>query len=239
MGDIDIYQLPDHVLLLIKSAIKLVAIQAILELGLILEGIPTELQWSYLPGHNGPQPYSSHNQSPRLLNRQVKVAFFLVYQTLLLQVLTNFKHLKSSLESWSVSIFISLCLALLLERIEVASQKYLFFAKEVYKDEQGSIEDIEEYCREVDVVIFDRIYRVLSSKGKGRCSESRVMDRELLEALRGLQQQPGEFRVESSDLTNVLTYTQEPEGCQTPQADLLAQHPSRLVSALLDLVHQV
>jgi hypothetical protein len=239
MPGVDLYQLPDHVLLLIKSAIKLVAIQAILELGLILEEIPTELQRSYLPGYNGPQPYSFHNQSPRLLNRQVKVAFFLVYQNLLSQVLTSFKHVVSSSESWSISIFISLCLAFLLERIEAASQKYLFFAKEIYKDEEGSIDDIEEYCREVDVVIFDRIYRILSSRSKGRCSESTIMDRELLEALRGLRQQPGEFGVESSNPINVLIYTQESEAYRTPQADVRARHPSRLVSALLDLVHQV
>jgi hypothetical protein len=192
---LDVYynQLPDHLLLLIKNALKLVAIQTILQLGLFLEDIPSALQKSALPGYHGPQPYSLHNQSPRLLNRQVKVAFFLVYQTLLSQVLTNFKYLAPRSESWSTPLFISLCLALLLERIEVASQEYLFVAKNIYRDEEGSIDDIKEYCGEVDIVIFDRIYRVLSSMSISSCSESRVMDREFFEALRGIPQQSGEF----------------------------------------------
>jgi hypothetical protein len=180
-------------LLLIKNALKLVAIQTILQLGLILEDIPSALQKSSFPGYHGPHPYSLHNQSPRLLNRQVKVAFFLVYQTLLSQVLTSFKHLVSRSESWSIPLFISLCLALLLERIEVASQEYLFVAKNIYKNEEGSIDDIKEYCGEVDVVIFDRIYRALSSTSMSRCSESRIMDREFFEALRGIPQTSGEF----------------------------------------------
>jgi hypothetical protein len=179
-------------LLLIKNALKLVAIQTILQLGLILEDIPSALQKSSFPGHHGPQPYSLHNQSPRLLNRQVKVAFFLVYQTLLSQVLTSFKHLVSRSESWSIPLFISLCLALLLERIEVASQEYLFVAN-IYKNEEGSIDDIKGYCGEVDAVIFDRIYRALSSSSMSRCSESRIMDREFFEALRGISQPSGEF----------------------------------------------
>jgi hypothetical protein len=197
MPDVNLHQLPDNVLLLIKRAIKLVAIQAILELGLILKDIPSALQRRSSPNYYGPQPYSLQNQSPRLLNRQVKVAFFHIYKTLLSQVLTSFKQLVSGSESWSISLFISLCLAFLLERIEVASQEYLFFAKEVYQDKEGSIDDIEEYCREVDVAIFDRIYRVLSSTSKSRRSESRIMDKELLGALRKARQQSGKFAIES------------------------------------------
>jgi len=185
-------QLPNNELLLVQNAIKLITIQAILGLGLVLETIPAAFTNSPFPSRTGPQLPFPNNQTPRLLNRQIKVVFFTIYKTLLLQVLTGFKTLASKKKSWVASVFVGICLAFLLERIEAGSQEYLYFAKNVYRDEDGSLGDAEGYCREVEGV-FERIYRVLGVVIKRRSEGDGPMALELLNSLRRLREELGRF----------------------------------------------
>lgn len=176
-----------------KSATKLIAIQTILGLSLIIEEIPEAFKHGYFHGYSGPQRWSPDNQSSRLVNRQVKVAFFILYKSHLRQVLKGFKSLVLIPESWTACLFISMCLAFLLERIEAGSQEFLYFAKKIDKDDPGSISDIEGYYHEIDGVVFGRIYRLLSIMIRGRSLTSSCMATELSEALMKLRQQFGKF----------------------------------------------
>jgi hypothetical protein len=121
------------------------------------------------------------------------VAFFILYKSHLQQVLKGFKSLVLIPESWAACLFISMCLAFVLERIEAGSQEFLYFAKKMYKDEPGSILDIEGYFREIDGVVFGRIYRLLSIMIRGRSSRSSHMATELSKDLMKLRQQFGKF----------------------------------------------
>jgi len=174
-----------------RSAIKLVVIQTILGLSLVLEEVPEPFRHDYSQGYSGPQPYSLENQSPRLLNRQVKVAFYALYKSLLEQVLKGFKQLVSRPDSWSICLFISMCLAFLLERIEAGSQEYLYFAKMIWKDEGSNIATTEDYSLEIDSVVFDRLYRILSTRVRGRSSASGPGAVELLKGMTLLRQCTG------------------------------------------------
>jgi hypothetical protein len=188
-----VLQFPDNQVRLMKSAIKLIAIQTILGLALILQEIPEAFKHDYFHGYSGPQPYSLHSQSPRLLNRQVKVAFFISYKSLLEEVLKGFKDLSLLPDSWISCFFISTCLAFLLENIEAGSKEFVYFSKLKHKVESFSMSDLKGYCLEVDSVVFDRVYRLLCSKVKTRNSGGSKMDMELLDALRGLRQNFGEY----------------------------------------------
>ena len=164
-------------------------VQTILGVSLTLEEIPEAFRHDYFRGYSGPQPF--HSRSARLLNRQVKVAFSLAYKSGLQQVLEGFQNLVNTPESWTSCLFVSICLAFLLENIETASRGYLYFASKVYKDDPGSMSAIEDYCREVDVIVFDRIYRLLSTMLSGGRSTSSFMDLKLLISLKQIRQ---EFR---------------------------------------------
>ncbi|KAH8752922.1 hypothetical protein BGZ57DRAFT_93472 [Hyaloscypha finlandica] len=86
------------------------------------------------------------------------------------------------------SVFVGICLAFLLERIEAGSQEYLFFAKSVYMDEEGGFGDAEAYSREVESVVFDRIYRILGSGVKMKTDGANAMTLELLDSLRWVRE---------------------------------------------------
>ncbi|KAH8765716.1 hypothetical protein F5882DRAFT_414137 [Hyaloscypha sp. PMI_1271] len=212
-------QCPTHELVLMENAIKLIAIQSFLNIGLILESIPAAFTHSPFPSPTSPQLAFPDNQIPRLLNRQIKTIFFAIYKTLLLQVLTGFKAVASNKTSWGTSVFVGICLAFLLERIEAGSQEYLFFAKSVYMDEEGGFGDAEAYSREVESVVFDRIYRILGSGVKMKTDGANAMTLELLDSLRWVRE--GFTEIEGDEM-------QHPE--------IRAPHSSRLVSALADLV---
>lgn len=181
-------QYPSHELLLMQNAIKLIVIQSVLGLGLILENIPVAFTHSPFPSPTGPQLAFPDNQIPRLLNRQVKIIFFAIYKTLLLQVLTGFKAVASNKKSWGTSVFVGICLAFLLERIEAGSQEYLFFAKSVYRDEEDSLGDAEAYSREVESAVFDRIYRILGTVVNMKTDYANAMALELLDSLRWVRE---------------------------------------------------
>jgi hypothetical protein len=185
---IDNPQCPTYELVLMENAIKLIAIQSFLGIGLILETIPAAFTHSPFPSPTGPQLAFPDNQIPRLLNRQIKTIFFAIYKTLLLQVLTGFKAVASNKTSWGTSVFVGICLAFLLERIEAGSQEYLFFAKSVYMDEEGGLGDAETYSREVESVVFDRIYRILGSGVKMKTDGANAMTLELLDSLRWVRE---------------------------------------------------
>jgi hypothetical protein len=179
---------PPRDLLLMENAIKLIFIQSILGLSLILETIPTAFTNSLFPSPTGPHLAFPDNVIPRLLNRQIKTIFFAIYKRLLLEVLTGFRALASKRKSWNASVFVGICLAFLLERIEAGSQEYLYFAKSIYRDEEGSLGDAKRYSREVESVIFDRIYRILGAVVKMKPDGTNVMAEELLDSLSSLRE---------------------------------------------------
>jgi len=183
-------QLTDHEYRLLKNAVKLISTQSILGISLILQDFPEALRHGYLHGFSGPQPYSLDDQAPRLLNRQVKVAVFHVYKSLLECVLTSFKCQVLLPDSWTTCLFLSICLAFLLENIEVGSREYVFFAKKFYREELGSMSGINEYTLEVDGIVFARMYRLLVLT-KGRGSVGSLTDMELTQNLRQTRHQFG------------------------------------------------
>jgi hypothetical protein len=166
----------------------------VLGLSLILQEIPETFRHDYFHGYIGPQPYSLDNQSPRLLNRQIKAAVFHVYKSLLEKVLTSFKLQVLLPDSWTRCLFLSVCLAFLLENIEVGNLEFVYFARNVYKEELGSMSGIREYNLEVDSVVFARMYRLLVLiKGKGPVDS--LADIELAENLRQTRHRFGKSRL--------------------------------------------
>jgi hypothetical protein len=186
------HQLPKDELRLMRNAIKLIAVQTILGLALVLETTPAEFANSPFPSHTGPQLPFPKNQTPRLLNRQIKVVFFAIYKSLITQVLNGFKAIASNRKSWSSCIFVGICLAFLIERIETGNQEYVIFSQgSVYQDNQESFGDAEGYCEAVESVVFARLYRVLATVTRRRNAGNGVMD--LQEILRGVRKEFGEF----------------------------------------------
>jgi hypothetical protein len=51
-------------------------------------------------------------------------------------------------------------------------------------DEEGGLGDAEAYSREVESVVFDRIYRILGSGVKMKTDRANAMTLELLDSLR-------------------------------------------------------
>lgn len=179
---------PPRDLLLMENAIKLIFIQSILGLSLILETVPTAFTNSPFPSPTGPQLAFPDSPTSRLLNRQIKSIFFAIYKRLLLQVLTGFRALASKRKSWSTSVFVGICLAFLLERIEAGSQEYLFFARSIYIDEESSLGDAEGYSRDVESAVFDRIHRIFGAVVKMKPDGTNTMALELFDSLSSLRQ---------------------------------------------------
>jgi hypothetical protein len=94
-----------------------------------------------------------------------------------------------------------MCLAFLLERIEVASREFLYYVKQIDKDEPCNPSDIEEYLRGMEGIVFDRIYRLLGAKArvknlnlKDTCPASHsVTAIQMADAMLKLRQQLGKF----------------------------------------------
>jgi hypothetical protein len=190
-----------------KSAVKVIMIQTIIGRSLNIEEVPEAYKQGYFGGYSGPQVPSSKGQSPRLVNRQVKTIFFILYQLHLEEVLEGFNELifTSKEGSRTAALFISICLAFLMETVEDASQSFLLFTQlhMTGKIAVGSKSDILDCYRELNRVVFDRIYRVLSVSVKGKEKMDTLMATDLSTALRQLPRD---------------------------------QHSSRLVPALLDFV---
>jgi hypothetical protein len=231
-----------------QNVIKLIAVQTILGLALVLQTTPAEFTDSPFPSRHGPHLPFPTNQTPRLLNRQVKVVFFAIYKLLLMQVLTGFKSLSSKRKSSSsCCIFIGICLAFLIERIEAGSQEYLKFSQDSeYKDKGESLGGAEEYCEEVEAVVFARIYRVLGTVVKGRHLGNGAMDMELQDALRGVREELGEFSSsvfffswEFGANGAVVDDWEWDEEWERSRVHVNVQHSSRLVSTLLDLILRI
>jgi hypothetical protein len=55
-------------------------------------------------------------------------------------------------------------------------------------DEEGSLGDAEAYSREVESVVFDRIYRILGSEVKIKTGGANAMALELLNSLRWVRE---------------------------------------------------
>lgn len=155
--------------------------------------MPEAFRYDYFCGYSGPQHYRVGHQSPRLVNRQVKVAFFLLQKSLLEQVLNGLQRLQTMPESWPACLFISICLAFLLETIEVASRDFHFFSKKIDEDEPGRESDIEDYCLGVDGVVFGWIYKLLSIKTRSTSTRGSLRTTQLTEAILKLRQQFGKI----------------------------------------------
>jgi hypothetical protein len=171
-----------------KSAVKVIMIQTIIGRTLNIEEVPKAYKHGYFRGYSGPQFSSSEGQSPRLVNRQVKTIFFILYQLHLEEVLEGFNELifTSKEGSRTAALFVSICLAFLMETVEDASQDFLLFTQMTEKTAVGSKSDIEDCYRELDGVVFDRIYRVLSVSVKGKEKRDTLMATDLSTALRQL-----------------------------------------------------
>jgi hypothetical protein len=171
-----------------KSAVKVIMIQTIIGRSLNIEEVPEAYKHGYFRGYSGPQFSSSEGQSPRLVNRQVKTIFFILYQLHLEEVLEGFNELifTSKEGSRTAALFVSICLAFLMETVEDASQDFLLFTQMTEKTAVGSKSDIEDCYRELDGVVFDRIYRVLSVSVKGKEKRDTLMATDLSTALRQL-----------------------------------------------------
>jgi len=138
------------------------------------------------------------NQSPRLLNRQVKVAFFMLHKSLLEQVLNSLTRLLLRPGSWAASVFMSICLAILLERIEVSSRYFVFRSTDaqiIDLTRPSTMLDIEEYCHGVENDVFSRLYRMLSIKLRsGGCTTDAGFSH-LASRLSGARQDFGTFQL--------------------------------------------
>ena len=86
-------------------------------------------------------------------------------------------------DSWITCLFLSICLAFLLENIDAGSQEFAYFSKNVYNEEVGNMSDGRMYGLEVDRVVFARMYRLLVLIG-GKRKMSKLIDEQFSEALR-------------------------------------------------------
>ena len=222
-----------------RNAIKLIVVQTILSISLVLESIPP----SYTNPHSfesqaGPQLPVLRDQSPRLLNRQIKVVFLSIYRSLLVSVLHDFRVLISKVDAGIPCLFAGICLAFLMERFKADSPEYVFFAQGVYGDDSTSSDDVENFCKDVDGIGFQRLYRALSTKMRTRPLGGSAMSEELLCDLRRLVKEFGRsIPVRGFWGTFANDAMADTEGRQTPAPGVRIRHSSRLVVALLHLVN--
>src|SRR6187402_1163880 len=170
-----------------RNAIKLIAIHKILGQSILLESIPDVFKHVFFQPSSGPQRYSEQNQSPLLVNLQIKVGLYRLQYLLLSQVLQGFRRLLLLPDAWTSCLFISMCLAFLLERIETASRGFLELAKDANEHEPITTTDATEYCDGVDGILFSCIYRQMSIKISSRSVDSNAMGAQLLEAVARLK----------------------------------------------------
>ena len=85
----------------------------------------------------------------------------------------------------------------MLERIDGASRSFLYRSRQTDENERGRISDIEEYRHGVEAIVFDRMYRLLSTKARSRTSRSSTIDTQLADALVKLRRQFGESYIAS------------------------------------------
>ncbi|PVH89232.1 kinase-like protein [Cadophora sp. DSE1049] len=214
------HHMPNREVVMMRSAIKLIAIYRIIMQALLLDDIPQSFRAGPFGDQTGPQPYSDRQrQSPLLLSLQVKVAFHNLQCSILKQVLTGLKELLGLPKAWASCLFISMCLAFLIERIDIASIERLQLSLRSPKGEEHEADmfrNVEDYSRSVEDMVFCRIYRPMSanmrSRRAGRTSTGSVLVHIL------------------GDLRDLLDLENAQNAATGPQ------HSSRLVLSLLDLV---
>ncbi|KAH7333186.1 kinase-like domain-containing protein [Rhexocercosporidium sp. MPI-PUGE-AT-0058] len=214
--------MPKREVVTMRSAIKLIASHRVISQALLLDELPESFKEDAFGSQTKPHRYSDwHRQSPLLLNLQVKVAFHKLQCKILKQVLTGLGLLNTSPKSWESCLFISMCLAFLIERVEIANLENVRLSLGSGRSTEAQaamIKELHDYRRDVEDIVFCRIYRPIStnmrSRGTARTSSGSV----LVARLRELQ------RVFNS------------ETCQSGGPQPRPQYSSRLVLSLLDLV---
>lgn len=176
-----------------KAAIKVVVINKILGQSPILDEVPGAFENGFSNSSSGPHRFSGEKQSSRLVNRQVKVAFFLLQSTLLEKTLSGLQYLLRVPEARSACLFISMCLSFILERMIVDSREFTKVANEAYGDETATTSDADTFRQQVHNVVFQRIYRLLSLslRTQQRNLKSSTATKHLVETLNKLRHQFG------------------------------------------------
>jgi hypothetical protein len=120
----------------------------------------------------------------------------------------------------------------------VESRGYQKLAKQIHENETATPSDVANFCDGIYNVVFQRIYRQLTSSIKGQESDARSSKaaKELLEALGELRSQFGKSCLRKYDAFFLMCHNIELESKQITQPDIPARYPSPLVSALLDLL---
>ncbi|KAK0102375.1 hypothetical protein ONS95_005997 [Cadophora gregata] len=212
--------MPNCEVILMKSAIKLIAIYRIIMQALLLDELPDSFGESTFVDRTGPQVYSDRRrQSPLLLNLQVKVALHNLQSRILKQVLTGLTKLMESRKSWPSCLFISICLAFVIERIDIASTEHQQLRARSTRPEDDKAEmlrDANDCSHGVGNMVFCRIYQSMSANMRSK----RVVRTSIGSAL---VHKLGDIR-KLLDLENTQSETTGP------------QYSSRLVLSLLDLL---
>lgn len=230
--------MPDDEVHFLKSGIKVVIINKILGLSPILEEMAEPFENCNMHGVIGPKRLSAGNQSSRLLSRQLKVALFLLQNTMLEQALLGLRCLLKVPESWMTCLCISMCLSFVLETMIVDSSEYRELAKEIYEDETATKSDVDKFCDGIYGGVFQRIYRQLSLSMKTWKSsvKSSTATRQLLEALGEAQKEFGKLCLHEFGVSFLIRCNTELEPEQATVADVQTRYPSPLISALVCLV---
>jgi hypothetical protein len=187
-------QLPAGELLPMRSAIKLLASNTALESGLAFEHTSQSIDSAAYMGHGCERSQYTTNQYSRLLNRQVKVAFFMLQKSLLAQVLNNLTQLLSQSDSGATPLFMLICLTFLLEQIEMTSRSLVVVAQRTRNsgpNHPGTIRDVAEYRRRIENEVFHRLYKMASIKIAAGGWTTNAASSQLASRLRKLRERLG------------------------------------------------
>jgi hypothetical protein len=181
-------QLPKHEALLLSTVVKIIIINKVLGQSLVLAEIPKSFQTGW-PHHSSPE-----NRCSQLLNRQLKVALFLLQSMLLEQALVGLRQLMEIPDSWTTCLAVSICLSFVLEKIAMASKDFQRAAQE-HRDAPPTVSDVERFFDSVYGDLFPRIYRRLSVAQPSRDigGRSSPAAKHLLDELRQLHRELGKL----------------------------------------------
>lgn len=233
--------MPKREVVTMRSAIKLIASHRVISQALLLDELPESFKDDTFGSQTKPHRYSDwHRQSPILLNLQVKVAFHKLQCRILKQVLTGLGLVNGSPKSWASCLFISMCLAFLIERVEIASLENVQLSLGSGRSTEAQaamIKELHDYKRDVEDIVFCRIYQPMSTNMRSRRAARTSSGSVLVARLGELRRVLGE----SSNRDWRQDYlTDRPsvdsETCQSRGPRPRPQYSSRLVLSLLDLV---
>ncbi|KAG4421349.1 hypothetical protein IFR04_005532 [Cadophora malorum] len=215
--------MPNREFVIMRSAIKLIAIYRLINQALLLDDLPESFKGGTFGDQSGPQPLSdTQRQSPLLLSLQVKVALHCLQCKILEQLLTGLQKLMVLPKSWTSCLFISMCLAFLIERFDIASIERLRLSLRSAMEEgdrADMLKKMRDYSRNVENMAFSRIYQPMSAKMRSRRAICTSTGAVLVHTLGNLRQ--------ILDLENAQTATTGP------------QYSSRHVLSLLALVDHI